>query len=247
MANPESFLHAQGLEPLSWDAALQRIETQLGPEASATFARLHRAFVAYPAEHTCRAFYDFATRTNLLDILACHRFDRLVALATALDSRIPSGAKALDYGAGGGYLAQWMRTQRDATVSATDLSPSVAERLAGMKFDTPKPDERFTHIVCADSLGEIHADEDDWLSDPENTDHDAFGGELEARYGFAQKLAALRPLLAPRGTILLFEPVSLEHFWRGAARFLETRGWQVEIIGPDPAWGLEIKSVARAD
>jgi SAM-dependent methyltransferase len=238
MPSPESFLRSLGLEPLAWDAVLQRIETQLGIEKTERFARLHRAFVAYPAEHTCRAFYDFAARENLLDALACHRFDRLLALATALESRVPAGAKVLDYGAGGGYLAAWIRASRSASVSVVDLSPGVSDALAAQGFPAPNMGETFEVLLCADSLGEIHADEDDWLSDPENTDHDSFGSEMEARYGFAHKLAALKPFLAPRGSILLFEPVSLEHFWRGAAQLLESQGWRVEILGPEPVWGL---------
>ncbi len=241
MPTPESFLRLRGFAPLPWEEVLQRIERQLGPEFAPVFARLHRAFVAYPVEHTCKAFYDFVARHQLLDLLGCHRFDRMVLLAASLEMNVPSGARVLDYGAGGGVLAQWLRETKQASISALDLSPAVSAGLAAKGFSPPLAGETFDVLLCADSLGEIHADEDDWLSDPENAVDDGFGGELEARYGFAHKLADLKTWLAPQGTVLLFEPVTQAHFWRGAAAVLETADWQVEVLGPAPVWGLRLQ------
>jgi hypothetical protein len=245
MPSPESFFRAHGLEPLAWDAVLTRVGERLGPAEADTFARLHRAFVAYPAEHTCRAFYDFCARRDLLDLLASYRFDRLCDIAASLSQTDPElplrGARVLDWGAGGGALAAWLRDERGAQVSASDLSPATAERLAARGFPPPAPGETFDFILCADSLGEIHADEDDWLADEGNAGDESFSGELDARYGLVPKLAALATWLAPGGTVLLFEPVAQEHFWQGAARLLEDAGWRAEMLGPAPAWHLRLQ------
>lgn len=243
LVSPEEFLRDRGLQPLTWEDTLARTEARLGAGDAATFARLHRAFVAYPTEHTCRAFYDFAARHDLLTLLASHRYERLLALTRRLDKDLESLAPgaALDYGAGSGVLAARLRDAGFA-VSALDLSPLTQERLASQGFKSPWPDARFDVILCADSLGEIHADEDDWLTLPENAAHEAFEDELEARYGLSHKLNKLRDLLKEDGTILVYEPVPLEAFWRGAARLLETRGWRAALLGPVPTWGLQLTS-----
>lgn len=243
--SPEAFLRARGLDPLVWETVLTRVGERSGPAGEAGFARLHRAFTAYPTEHTCRAFYDLAARYDLHDLLAGYRFDRLRALLEAVDASCGDrlargGTRVLDIGAGGGYVAAWLRDVRHAVVSATDLSPLTAARLEASGFPPPAPGETFDLVVCADSLGEINADEDDWLSDPAHADHPDYPGELEARYGFASKLAGLTPRLAPGGAVLLFEPVPLEHFWHGAARGLEAAGWRVDRPSPGPAQGLRL-------
>lgn len=237
----EDFLRAHRLEPLRWDEVLGRIEAVLTPEEAATFARLHRAFVAYPAMHTCRRFYDFVARHALHDLLACHRFHRLAALLRRLRADVPAGpARALDYGAGSGILATWLRDEAHCAVAATDLSPDTRARLEAQGFPPPQDGERFDLILCADSLGEIHADEDDWLSDPAHGASDHFVEELEARYGFSHKLAEIKDLLAPGGMILLYEPIPPDHVWTGAARLLEAAGWRVGITGAAPAPGLRL-------
>lgn len=208
------------------------------------FARRHRAFVAYPAEHTCRSFYDFSSRHELNDILACHRFHRLAALVRRLQADLPAGlappARALDYGAGSGILARWLRDEAGLSVAATDLSPETRARLEAQGFPPPLDGERFALILCADSLGEIHADEDDWLADPAHAGDEDFEKEFEARYGLSHKLSSLKDLLAPGGTILLYEPIPAGHVWDGAARLLARAGWRVEIRGAAPSLGLRL-------
>src|SRR5690606_4701464 len=93
MSTPEDFLRTHGLEPLEWDEVLRRVETRLEdaePGEAARFARLHRAFVAYPTPHTCRSFYDFIARHDLHALLACHRFHRLAALLRRLHADLPA-------------------------------------------------------------------------------------------------------------------------------------------------------------
>ncbi len=251
MTSPASFFLSLGLEPLAWEEVLRRAEARLGEKASnktSEFARLHRAFVAYPTERTARAFYDFVAGNDLHGLLACHRFDRLVAIAESLDASRPfplDGSSILDIGAGGGFLATWLRDARGARVAVSDLSPASEAALAAQGFESLRDlpeDRRFDFILCADSLGEVHSDEDDWLADAANAGDPAFVEELEARYGLARKLAALRPRLAAGGRVALFEPAPQAHFWRGAARLLEGEGWNVEVLGPGPAWRMILKA-----
>jgi len=227
---------------MTWEEVLRRIESRLSPQETAAFARLHRGFTAYPTEHTCRAFYDFAARHDLLTLLASHRFDRLASLLASLREHIAPQAPgpALDVGAGAGLLAAWLRDAAGFTVSAVDLSPAVAERLGAAGFAAPAPGATFDLVLCADSLGEINADEDDWLSDPAHADDPGFGDELEARYGFSHKLMPYKNLLKPGGVVLVYEPIGLAHFWAGAARHLQGAGWTAEVLGPDPTWGMRL-------
>jgi SAM-dependent methyltransferase len=244
MPSPAGYFRSRGLEPLEWDEILRRVEAALGAEAG-EFERRHRAFAAYPTEHTARAFYDLVARRGLHPLLASHRFERLAAIAESLRSLPLDGARALDVGAGGGFLAGWLR-EAGARVTVSDLSPLTEEALAAQGFALSRnasPDARFDLILCADSLGEVNADEDEWLADAANAEDPRFAAELEARYGFAEKLAALRPRLAPHASgfpsrVMLFEPAPQAHFWRGAARLLEGEGWSAKILGPEPAWGL---------
>jgi SAM-dependent methyltransferase len=247
---PANHYRARGREPLERDEVLRRAEARLGAEDSAAFARRHGALVAYPTEHTARAFYDFAARHDLTGLLACHRFHRVIAIAESLRMFSPElpldGAAILDVGAGGGFLAGWLRSAYDARVTVSDLSPATEDALAAQGFPLLRDAQaatRYDLVLCADSLGEIHADEDAWLADAAHADDPMFSAELEARYGLAQKLSALRPLLAPRasgtgGRVALFEPAPHAHFWRGAARLLEGEGWEAKVLGPDPTWGL---------
>jgi SAM-dependent methyltransferase len=244
MPSPESYLRSQGLAPLTWDEVLRAVEQKLTPTEAQTFQRLHRAFAAYPTAHTVRSFYDFAAQRDLSALLACYRFDRLVDLAAALATQPLRGARVLDVGAGGGYLTAYLRDALGAEVAVQDASPATLRRLEARGHRVPGEGAgdggAFDCIVCADSLGEINADEDDWLATPENLADEAYPRELEARYGFAEKLASLRTRLAPGGSVLLFEPAPQAHFWQGAARALETAGWRAGILGPAPAWGLRL-------
>jgi SAM-dependent methyltransferase len=242
--SPESHLRQQGLTPLAWDEILTLVEQKLTPTESQTFQRLHRAFAAYPAAHTVRAFYDFAAQRDLLALLAGFRFERLVDLAGALSTQALAGRRALDYGAGGGYLAAYLRAA-GAEVTVADFSPATLRRLETLGYPVvagevpPAPD--FDLILCADSLGEVNADEDDWLAAPENLGDPNYPGELNARYGFAEKLAPLKSRLAANGFVLLFEPVRHAHFWQGAARALEGAGWKAEVLTA-PVLGLKLRT-----
>ncbi len=242
MLTPTEFLNAQGLKSRAWSEVLAHIDTHLTPDEALTFARVHRAFVAYPAAHTCRTFYDFVARHGLLKIVASTRFERLTHIIESLGQTVPlsTGKRALDFGAGSGLISTWLREVTGHSVAAVDLSTASMAALAESGFPAPHPEDQFDLIVCADSLGEIHADEDDWLSEPENSDDRDFGAELEARYGFSHKLMPFKALLKSDGVVLIYEPIALDHFWQGAASLLTHAGWHVEILGPNPAWGLKL-------
>lgn len=243
---PEAYLRKRGLEPLTWDDALRRIESRLPREETENFQRRHRAFAGYPSVHTCRAFYDFVARHGLHAPLAGFRFHRLRDIAETLLEHSFRGRRVLDYGSGGGFLAGFLRDELGARVSVADLSPASLDKLVSAGFEPFHADRntsvRFDAVLCADSLCEIHADDDDWLSNPGNADSEDFVAEFDARYGLAEKLAIFKPVLAPGGSIFIHEPVSLEHFWRGAARLLENAGWRADIRGAETARHLRLRS-----
>lgn len=232
---------------MTWDETLLAIERRLSPADLETFKRRHRNFVDYPMDHTCRAFYDFAAKHALLDLLASYRFERLRRIGSHLSTLALRDRHVLELGAGGGYLAAFLRDECGARVSVMDLSPETVKILSAAGFEIlstsdnlePKSD-RLDFIVCADSLGEINSDEDSWLREPENGGDPDYAMELDQRYGLAAKLAPWKSLLKTEGQVLLFEPIGLESFWVGAAASLQLSGWNSTLLGPEPAWGLAL-------
>ena len=241
----EQYLRHRGLKPMSWNEVLRAVEAKLTPADLAIFQRVHRSFTAYPMEHTCRAFYDFAAEKDLLELLACFRYERLQLVGECLSPLPVRGRKVLELGAGGGYLSGYFREELGADVSVADWSVKSLHRLEQTGFrilsnaaDAALQKIRFDFILCADCLGEVNADDDGWLNDPENIGDLHYPEEVENRYGFAGKLAPWKPLLRPGGSVLMFEPIDLPAFWNGAAASLRQSGWKAEILGPDPIWGI---------
>jgi len=242
---PENYFRRQGLKPMDWNEVLKVVESRLASPDISIFQRLHRNFVGYPVERTCRAFYDFCTSSGLSDLLASFRFERLCRISTCASGFIVPGKEVLDIGAGGGYIAGYLSEERGARVSASDWSPECRKHLMDKGFQTfVNPNDaklsgkQFDVLFAADSLGEVHADEDSWLREPENATDPGYPDELEQRYGFSDKLAGWKPFLRPGGKVLLFEPIGIPMFWQGAAISLRQSGWNVDILGPEPAWGL---------
>src|SRR5690606_1341902 len=99
----------------------------------------------------------FVSRHDIHHIIACHRFERLAALLRRLREDVPahpgqpaqrpSPARALDYGAGSGILAAWLRDEAHLSVAATDLSPATRARLEAQGFPPPQDGERFDLIL----------------------------------------------------------------------------------------------------
>ncbi len=253
-ASPEDYFRRNGLKPMSWNDVLNAIELRLTPSDLETFRRRHGNFVAYPVEHTCRAFYDFAGQHDLLDLLASFRFERLCRIAASLSPLPLRGLPVLELGAGGGHLAGYLREELGADVSVSDWCRENLRALEAEGFeafadagDAVSKGKRFDFILCADSLGEVNADEDSWLREPENAAAPDYAEQVEQRYGFAEKLAPWKPLLAPGGSVLLFEPIGLPYFWEGAAGCLRQAAWKAEVLGPDPAWGVVASPYASTD
>jgi hypothetical protein len=244
-ATPEAYFRRNGLKPLTWEEVLHTVEAKLTPSDLETFRRRHRNFVGYPVEHTCRAFYDFAGKHDLLDLLASFRFERLCRIAACLSPLPLRGCSILELGAGGGHLSGYLREELGADVSVTDwctenlfaLEEEGFETFTGPQ-DASSRRKRFDFILCADSLGEVNADEDSWLREPENATDPEYAERVEQRYGFVGKLAPWKPRLTPGGSILLFEPIGLPFFWEGVAASFAEFGWKAEILGPDPVWGV---------
>ncbi len=234
---------------MTWQGVLAAVDARFASADAHRFARLHRAFIAYPAQHTCRSFYDFVAEHGLHDLLACYRFQRLVRIAESLQGAALHGATILDFGAGGGFLGGYLRDALDAKVFVADLSPVSLKTLASKGFTifdpaSAAPPPRFDLILCADSLGEVHADEDGWLSDPANASAPALPDEVEARYGIAEKLAPLKSFIASNGIVSVHEPVQTETFWKGAANLLERHQWKPSLHGPEGGRHLRLR---RAD
>ncbi len=222
---------------MDWQQVLQVIEARLPPDDLATFRRLHKSFTGYPMNHTCAAFYDFIATRELSDLLGSFRFQRMTQIGESLSTLPLKGRHVLDVGAGGGYLAEYMRDELGAQVRVTDLSTQSLRRLERSGFQLLSNQAKtFDYILCADSLGEVNSDEDDWLKAPENEGDPGYPEELEQRYGLAGKLSPLKSLLAPDGKVLLFEPVKYPGFWKGTGQLLSNRGWNTEVHDPVPTW-----------
>ncbi len=244
-ASPQDYFRRQGLKPLNWDEVLKVVESRLASPNLPVFQRLHRSFVGYPVEHTCRAFYDFCVSHGLSDLLASFRFERLCRIGACLSGLVLRERNILDIGAGGGYLAGYLKEELGANVSVADWSAESRKHLQTAGFETFATEldpglsgKQFDFILAADSLGEVNADEDSWLREPENATDPGYPDELDQRYGFTDKLAAWKSFLRPGGSVLLFEPIGLPMFWQGAALSLRQSGWKADIIGPEPVWGL---------
>jgi len=229
-----SQLQGLGLQEWTWDEVAHGIELQIGPAGLAEFRRHHRNFTQYPTESTVQRFYDFAYGNGLHPFLAGFRLARLAQLAAICDAEVPRQSRILEVGAGGGYLLRWLAENKSPeSLLAADLSDK-AEALwsdipcapyeAGMKADI---------LVFADSLGEIHSDEDNRLAESHPSMDMAL--EVESRYGFSQKLNRWKPALSPGGRVLLMEPIPRMSIWKAMADGLAADGWSVSLVSMDPA------------
>lgn len=236
-----SILGELGVNHNSWSAILLEVEARLGTEKADRFARLHRNFIAYPAESTLKAFYGFAFREGLAPLLNGVRAERLTALFFTVLPFAQAGRLALDLGAGGGFIARLLRRfSPGLSLRVFDLVPEAMEDLAGAGFGLwSAGDPPVDLIFCLDSLGEVNADQDSALAEAlaaeeEGPRPESGGGAaaalLEERYGFAQKLEPWKRALKEGGLLLLVEPVSLPGFWKGLEALLSAAGWRAEPL-----------------
>jgi SAM-dependent methyltransferase len=239
----------QGLAPLAWKDSLAAIKAKLSPADMERFSRAHKNFVAYRSETTLTRFYDAVFTLGLHREVNGYRFARLAAVLTDALAEIPAGASLLDVGAGAGFVAAaLLRLRAPRSYVVYDPVPAIRDELSAQGLSLlphpppHKPDSPFDVILCVDSLGEVNSDDDGMLLRPEGATPEELPGLLEQRYGFAHKLAAWKPYLAPEGRILLWEPFAYPEAFHAVARQLETSGWKAQVKSRAPGRNhLEIR------
>ena len=242
-------LRSQGLEPKTWKEALESIRSRLSPSDMERFSRAHRNFVAYRSDSTLERFYGTVFSLGLQHEVNGHRFGRLVSVLEDAFAETRPGQAILDVGAGAGYVAAaLLRHRSPQAYVAYDPVPAVrdellAQGLAVLPHPPPGvPVRPFDLILCVDSLGEVNADDDGLLSRAEGIAEGELPEQLEQRYGFAEKLAAWKPFLAPGGRILIWEPFAYPEAFAALAALLDDRGWSALVKSRAPGRNyLEIR------
>ncbi|HLP43179.1 MAG TPA: class I SAM-dependent methyltransferase [Fibrobacteria bacterium] len=239
-ANDE--LISMGLKPMTWAEVLQEVEDSLDPEGRAAFARLHRNFVGYLSPDTLDRFYGFVFTQGLHLALGGYRFHRLSSVLGRLLTLLPPGLSILDVGAGAGFLARAVaRCCSPRALIAQDPCREARAYLASEGLQVlPHPAPAvppmgpFDRILCVDSLGEVNADDDGLLAHPGRLPPEErldLPQRIEERYGFAHKLEAWKPYLAPEGKVLLWEPIADPVAWEAIASGLAAHGWKATVQG----------------
>ncbi len=214
----------------------------LNSEQTGQFRRLHSNFIAYPTRSTLMRFYDFVFKHDLQNLLSGFRAGRIESIWNRLRLLLQPGLTGLDFGAGPGTLtALWREHYAPVRLCVYDLSGEALGYLETLGFETflmdaSEPETgKFDFILCADSLGEIHSDDDDWLLDSARNGSMDLAMEIEQRYGFAEKLKPLRQLLKPGGRLALFEPFPDSILFEAMGPYLEGFGWKAQIlVGASP-------------
>lgn len=242
-------LRRQGLAPLAWKNSLSAIQARLSPAEMERFSRAHKNFVGYRSESTLDRFYGMVFRLGLQNEVNGYRFDRLAGILEDAFAAVAPGESILDVGAGGGYLgAILVRLRAPRAYVAYDPISAVRDGLAAQGLSVlphpppPRPEWPFDAILCADSLGEINADDDGALARPDLVPPGELPELLEQRYGFAQKLAPWKAYLAPTGRILLWEPFAYPEAFAAVALHLGACGWNAAVRSRAPGRNyLEIR------
>lgn len=235
-------LLALGLSPKTWAETLEAVRTRLAPPERERFTRLHRNFVGYLSPETLGGFYGFVFSRELHLEVNGYRFGRLEAILEILLARVPAGQRILDVGAGAGLIASVLMKRTGPIAYVTqDPCLEVRDFLISMGFpvlpDPPPmtpPDAPFDLILCIDSLGEIHSDEDGALNDPGQTPPMERARLIEERYGFAQKLDPWKAYLSQGGRVLLWEPIKHPAIWEGIGLQLTEAGWKTVLHTHSP-------------
>lgn len=235
-----------GLTPATWNETLKTIENKLSSEDWKTFSRLHKSFASYRTDHTLCRFYNFVFKHDLQIEINQHRFSRMVGILNGLATVLEPGKKILEIGAGTGLIAQIIQQHFSPSVySVHDMCSEVSLYLSKQGFKTlpsPNPESTptptpafdsppnsFNFIICADSLGEINADDDDQLSESSPLTETEFVTAFEERYGIAQKLSAWKNNLAADGKVFLWEPLKHRRAWEGLRLGLNQEGWKANL------------------
>jgi SAM-dependent methyltransferase len=220
---------------------LAAIQARLSPSDLERFSRAHRNFVGYRTDSTLERFYGTVFALGIQHEVNGFRFGRLAGVLEDLFAEILPGQAILDVGAGAGYVAAaLLRHRAPSAYAAYDPVPAVRDELRAQGLTVlphpppPAPERLYDAILCVDSLGEVNADDDGSLARAEGVADGELPGEMEQRYGFAQKLAAWKPFLAPGGRILLWEPFAYPQAFAALAALLEARGWKAEAKSRAP-------------
>ncbi len=241
--NPETLLLSLGLRPLTWGQVLLEVEEKLSAPDWETFRKLHRIFVGYGSEENLLRFYAFVYNKGLEGILNGFRFDRLQSILSELSPKMQPGLRILDVGAGSGFLATAILSQFAPKEYVTqDLCPEIRmhlliKGLAVLPHPAPvePPGGPFDVILCADSLGELNADEDEGIAEALKSGQSNIPDMLEERFGFAFKLETWKPYLSSQGRVFLWEPFSQREVWGALAELLRTHGWTTKMHKEDEA------------
>ena len=242
----QSWLTELGVRPQSWDQVVAEISLRLGPAGLENFRRHHQNYTGYPTPDTLTRFYNFVYAHGLGDLLVNFRAHRIAAILPHLNTQVTPGLRILEQGAGTGTLLQWIKTHKaPQELLAIDFAHEAQAYFDPLEipFQVWAKNEKPTNsplsstydlVICADSLGELHADEEGelrkavivWsqLNAKGKSKALAAQNELiidlfEERYGYTEKIIACAGLWVTTGSLLFFEP-----FTQPALQFaLETR------------------------
>jgi hypothetical protein len=244
-------LQRQGVSPKTWPEVMAAVKASLDPAAWETFSRLHKNFTGYRSESTLNRFYAFVFSHGLQREVNGFRHGRLLGILTDLVRELAPGLAILDVGAGAGIIAgAVIRHFAPKAYVVQDACAGVrdelkAQGLTVLPHPAPAAPEGgpFDLLICADSLGEINADDDGRLANPLAVDPGELPDMLEERYGFAEKLRPWRAYLAPGGRILLWEPFAYRGVWEALAVSLGRAGWQARLSGETGRPYLELRPI----
>lgn len=235
-------LSALGLKPMAWTEVLRAVQERLEPPDRDRFVRLHKNFVGYISQDTLNRFYGFVFSRGLQLEINGFRFNRLESILDVLVPMIKPGLSILDVGAGAGLVATiLLKLARPKSYVTQDPCREVRDHLMSMGFavlphpaPNPPPNGRFDLILCIDSLGELNADEDGALANPDKVAPEDLPRLIEERYGFAQKLEGWKPYLAAGGKLMIWEPIAHRLAWSAIEKLAEGEGWSTRFWGEAP-------------
>ncbi len=237
--------------PRTWSEIICRMEQRLNSADFERFKKLHQYFVEYPAESTLRSFYDFIFKQGLQYEIAAQRYYRLLNIWKMLLPAIfkilsdsparradePNPCTLLDVGCGACLFLEALQLQFSAVgFYAYDICEQIRLHAKQKGFSLleedrlikPNSAENFDCILCIDSLGEIHCDEDSLLlepNDPERTKQ-----LLEERYAFTEQLVNWSRLLSNRGKLFFCEPLKRASLFKALKEMIQNQGLDCEYL-----------------